>query len=91
MLVTSLATGWGVPMDQVLEIQALSNPYVWMCFVQVFDLQEYRPGPVLRRIWKNYEAKEREGDSWAPIVRRWGNVSAPGHVRSCNRPRANGP
>ncbi|CAK0764782.1 hypothetical protein CVIRNUC_003193 [Coccomyxa viridis] len=36
---------------------------------QVYDLQEYRPGAVLRKIWKNFEAQERNGDTWAPIVR----------------------
>lgn len=39
--------------------------------VQVYDLQEYRPAPVLRKIWKNFEAQERNGDTWAAIVRRW--------------------
>lgn len=37
--------------------------------LQVYDLQEYRPAPVLRKIWKNFEAQERNGDTWAPIVR----------------------
>ena len=37
--------------------------------LQVYDLQEYRPGAVLRKIWKNFEAQERNGDTWAPIVR----------------------
>lgn len=36
---------------------------------QVFDLQEYRPGPVLKRIWANLDAQEAAGDTWAPIVR----------------------
>ena len=40
--------------------------------LQVYDLQEYRPGAVLRKIWKNFEAQERNGDTWAPIVRGWG-------------------
>ena len=37
---------------------------------QVYDLLEYRPAQVLRRIWKNLEAQEKAGDTWAPIVRR---------------------
>ena len=37
--------------------------------LQVYDLQEYRPAPVLRKIWKNFEVQERNGDTWAPIVR----------------------
>ena len=36
---------------------------------QVYDLQEYRPAPVLKKIWKNFEAQERNGDTWAGIVR----------------------
>ncbi|CAL5219909.1 g1838 [Coccomyxa viridis] len=36
---------------------------------QVYDLQEYRPAPVLRKIWKNFEIQERNGDTWAGIVR----------------------
>ena len=39
--------------------------------LQVYDLQEYRPAPVLKKIWKNFEAQERNGDTWAPIVRGW--------------------
>ena len=46
--------------------------------LQVYDLQEYRPGAVLRKIWKNFEAQERNGDTWAPIVRGWGLTSLPG-------------
>lgn len=38
-------------------------------FRQVFDLQEYRPAPVLKRIWKNFQAQQDAGDTWAPIVR----------------------
>lgn len=41
------------------------------CLLQVYDLQEYRPAPVLKKIWKNFEAQERNGDTWAPIVRGW--------------------
>ena len=44
---------------------ALTARLVW----QVFDLQEYRPGPVLKRIWKNFQAQQDAGDTWAPIVR----------------------
>ena len=35
----------------------------------MYDLQEYRPAPVLRKIWKNFEIQERNGDTWAGIVR----------------------
>ncbi|CAL8467982.1 g7520 [Coccomyxa elongata] len=45
---------------------------------QVYDLHEYRPGPVLRRIWKNLEAQEAAGDTWAPIVRRKMRILAAG-------------
>lgn len=48
---------------------------------QVYDLQEYRPAPVLRRIWKNFEAQEKAGDTWAPIVRR--SVLSMHHTCNC--------
>ena len=38
--------------------------------LQVFDLQEYRPGPVLKKIWENFAEQERAGDKIAPIIRR---------------------
>ena len=37
---------------------------------QVFDLNEYRPGPVLRQIWANFREREEAGDPMARIVRR---------------------
>jgi len=37
---------------------------------QVFDLNEYRPGPVLRQIWANFAEREEAGDRMAPIIRR---------------------
>ena len=60
------------------KLRALGRPWVWtssassdvvLAVLQVYDLQEYRPGAVLRKIWKNFEAQERNGDTWAPIVR----------------------
>ena len=38
--------------------------------VQVFDLQEYRPGPVLKKIWDNLKEREALGDQIAPIIAR---------------------
>ena len=38
--------------------------------LQVFDLQEYRPGPVLKHIWENFAKREQDGDQIAPIMRR---------------------
>ena len=38
--------------------------------MQVFDLQEYRPGPVLKHIWENLAKQEQAGDQIAPIIRR---------------------
>lgn len=41
--------------------------------MQVFDLQEYRPGPVLKRIWENFQEQEEAGDLLAPIAKRYAN------------------
>ena len=49
--------------------------------VQVFDLQEYRPGPVLKKIWDNLKEREALGDQIAPIIARWTLASAQGHYR----------
>ena len=37
---------------------------------QVYDLNEYRPGPVLQRIYANLTATAQQGDTQANIVRR---------------------
>ena len=37
---------------------------------QVFDLNEYRPGPVLRQIWANLHEREEAGHPMARIIRR---------------------
>lgn len=36
---------------------------------QVYDLREYRPGPVLQKIYSNVSAAIRNGDKTAPVVR----------------------
>ncbi|KAK9817059.1 hypothetical protein WJX72_008941 [[Myrmecia] bisecta] len=46
---------------------------------QVFDLQEYRPGPVLTQIWANFHKEQRErGDKAADIVRSRFRILAAG-------------
>ena len=39
--------------------------------MQVYDLREYRPGPVLQKIYANLAAAIQKGDKTAPVVRRW--------------------
>lgn len=39
-------------------------------WVQVYDLQQYRPAPVLRQIWANFAAQKRQGDPHAETVQR---------------------
>ena len=38
--------------------------------MQVFDLQEFRPGQVLQQIYKNFEDAERRGDHLAASLKR---------------------
>ena len=38
--------------------------------MQVFDLQHFRPGPVLKQIWANFEAAAKMGDPQAELVKR---------------------
>ena len=38
--------------------------------MQVFDLQEFRPGQVLQQIYKNFEDAERRGDPLAASLKR---------------------
>ncbi len=38
--------------------------------MQVFDLQEFRPGQVLQQIYKNFEDAERRGDPLAASFKR---------------------
>lgn len=38
---------------------------------QVFDLQQFRPGPVLRQIWQNFEQQKRVGDKLAAPIQGW--------------------
>lgn len=40
------------------------------CILQVYDLREYRPGPVLQKIYANLAAAVENGDRAAPVVRR---------------------
>ena len=37
---------------------------------QVYDLREYRPGPVLQKIYANLAAAIENGDKMAALVRR---------------------
>ncbi|KAK9835245.1 hypothetical protein WJX81_008484 [Elliptochloris bilobata] len=45
---------------------------------QVFDLNEYRPGPVLRQIWANFMEREEAGDAMAKIIRSKFRILAAG-------------
>jgi len=38
--------------------------------VQVYDLREFRPGPVLQKIYANLAAAIENGDEMASVVRR---------------------
>ena len=40
------------------------------CALQVYDLREFRPGPVLQRIYANLAAAIEKGDKVAAVVRR---------------------
>jgi hypothetical protein len=40
---------------------------------QVFDLADSKPGPVLKTIWENLLAREKEGDQRASHIRRCTN------------------
>ena len=42
--------------------------------MQVFDLQEFRPGQVLQQIYKNFEDAERQGDPLAASLKRSASV-----------------
>ena len=37
---------------------------------QVFDLQHFRPGPVLKQIWANFDEAIAAGDQQADLLRR---------------------
>ena len=37
---------------------------------QVFDLQHFRPAPVLKQIWANFAAAIEHGDQQAELMRR---------------------
>lgn len=41
------------------------------CYLQVYDLREYRPGPVLQRIYANLASAVQAGDRAAAVVRRY--------------------
>ena len=38
--------------------------------LQVFDLQHFRPAPVLKQIWANFDEAVAGGDAQAELVRR---------------------
>jgi len=42
-----------------------------LSFVQVYDLREFRPGPVLQKIYANLASAIEKGDKMASIVRRY--------------------
>lgn len=48
---------------------------------QVYDLNEYRPGPVLQRIYANLTASAQQGDTQADIVRRSALIVAAQYAR----------
>lgn len=54
----------------VSDISDPGDVAVSLLSMQVFDLSEHRPGPVLKKIWENFEEQEKAGDQIAPILRR---------------------
>ena len=48
----------------------LHDPVCQRCALQVYDLREFRPGPVLQRIYANLAAAIEKGDKVAAVVRR---------------------
>ena len=55
---------------------APSLTHVLPC-MQVFDLQHFRPGPVLKQIWANFDEAIRSGDTQAELIRRWVQIAPP--------------
>ena len=45
-----------------------------LCHLQVYDLREYNPGPVLQRIYANLTSAIQAGDRAAAVVRRYDHL-----------------